>query len=745
VLVPIMDQSAKRIPFFCSGCPHNTSTNVPEGSLAMSGIGCHGMALWAKPGTTLMGTQMGGEGVTWASLQHFTTMNHMFQNLGDGTYYHSGLLAVRQSVAAKSNITYKILFNDAVAMTGGQPFDGPLSPSMIAAQVLAEGVERVVLVSEDPSRHPSGSLPAGVPVLPRTELDRVQRELRDVPGCTVIIYDQTCAAEKRRRRKRKLMDDPMQRVVINDAVCEGCGDCSVQSGCVSIEPLETALGRKRRINQSSCNKDYSCTKGFCPSFVTVKGVQMKKRSAATIDARLFDSLPEPAVLAMPAMGVGIMIAGIGGTGVITVSAVLAMAAHLQSCQASVYDMTGMSQKNGAVLSHLRIAGGVKPIPTQSIGLGEAQLVLAFDLVAAVTEDSFRTMAQGTRLLGNSRVQSTAALNFNPDEKIDTSLLMRKIQSRIGDDHAAWIDATGLALALCGDAIASNFFMVGVALQKGWLPLALTSVERAIELNGVQVPFNLQALRLGRLWAHDRAAVEKLMVQNNFVPELPPVLTLDELLADRARRLADYQDQAYADRFTQALAAIRAAEQKAVPGATQLSETAVRALYRVMAYKDEYEVARLQADPAFIAGLKAQFDGDMKLRFHLAPPLFSRRDARTGELLKREFGGWMLPVFKGLAKLKFLRGTAFDLFGYTAERRSERALAEHYEALLGQIAAGLNAHNHAAAVELAGAVMGIRGYGHVKHASHARVMKEEPALVAKFHAASLPGQGLAKAA
>ena len=731
VLSPIMEQTDVRTPFFCSGCPHNTSIALPEGSMAMSGIGCHGMALIARPETTLVGTQMGAEGVNWAGLQHFTSTPHMFQNIGDGTYYHSGLLAIRQAVAAKANITYKILYNDAVAMTGGQPVDGPLTPAMVAAQVLAEGVLRVALVSEDPSRYPQSSLPASVTLHPRADLDAVQREMRAIPGCTVIIYEQTCAAEKRRRRKKKEMVDPLKRVVINDAVCEGCGDCSVQSGCISIEPLETAVGRKRQINQSSCNKDYSCVKGFCPSFVTVEGAALRKRGTTTLDPCLFDALPAPALLALPPMGMGVMLAGIGGTGVLTVSAVLAMAAHVQGLQASVYDMTGFAQKNGAVLSHLRLSAGEQPISTATIGTGEAQLVLAFDLVATLTNESFRTMAAGTKVLGNDRVQPTTRVIADPNAKVDTSLLARRIEGRVGAGNTAYVDASGIATALCGDAIAANFFLVGVALQKGWLPLTVEALQRAIELNGVQVPFNLQALRLGRLWAHDPKAVEALLPASGFVAKAPKPMRLDELLSDRTQRLTAYQNAAYAQRFLAVLQPLRAAEAKAAPGQTLLTETAAQALYRLMAYKDEYEVARLHSDPAFRARLAAQFEDGATFKFNLAPPVFNRRDARTGHLVKQEFGPWMMDAFKLLARLKFLRGTALDIFGRTEERRTERALIGSYKTLLHRIVSELAPHNHAQAVQLAAASLAIRGYGHVKEASIVRATAQEEQLLQEF--------------
>ncbi|MBI1394691.1 MAG: indolepyruvate ferredoxin oxidoreductase family protein [Betaproteobacteria bacterium] len=730
-LQPVPDASPKRLPFFCSGCPHNTSTNVPDGSLAIAGIGCHGMAMWAKPGTTLLGTQMGGEGVTWAAMQHFVSRGHIFQNIGDGTYYHSGLLAIRQAIASRANITYKILFNDAIAMTGGQPVEGPLSPDLIAQQVLAEGARRVVVVAEDPSVFDGGSLPAEVPVRPREDLDAVQRELRDVAGCTVLIYVQTCAAEKRRRRKRRLLADPPVRMIINDAVCEGCGDCSAQSGCVSIEPFETPLGRKRRINQSSCNKDYSCAKGFCPSFVTVEGVQMRRRGRATIDEAVFAALPRPPATSVAPPGTGVMLAGIGGTGVVTVGAVLSMAAHMQGLQASVYDMTGMSQKNGAVLSHLRITDGSTPISTQTVGLGEARLVIAFDLVAALSDEAFRTMSPETRVLANDRVQITPAFNFNPDEKIDTGFISRKIRARVGDGNVAHVDATGTATALCGDAIGTNFFMVGIALQKCWLPLELEAVERAVTLNGVQVDFNLNAIRLGRLWAHDPATIDGLLRDNGYVPVAAPPPTLEDLVSDRAARLTDYQNAAYSARYLETLRKVRDAESRMTPGRTELSDAAARALYRLMAYKDEYEVARLHADPAFAASIAAQFEGTPKLRFHLAPPLFAKRDPVTGHLVKQQFGAWMLPAFRLLARLRFLRGTAFDIFGRTAERRMERGLVERYEALLADIARDLRPDNHAAAVALASAALDIRGFGHVKEASVERVRRAEESLRAEF--------------
>jgi indolepyruvate ferredoxin oxidoreductase len=510
LLAVLAPAEARRLPFFCSGCPHNTSTRVPEGSQAVAGIGCHGMAVFARPGT-LLASQMGGEGLTWVGMSRYTKRQHVFQNLGDGTYYHSGLLAIRAAVASGANITYKILYNDAVAMTGGQPVDGPISPAEIAHQVVHEGVKKLVLVSDDPSRHSASALPPGVRIEHRDRLDAVQRELRDTAGCTVLLYEQTCAAEKRRRRKRGQFDDPDRRMFIFDEVCEGCGDCAVQSSCVSIEPKDTPLGRKRRINQSSCNKDYSCVKGFCPSFVTVQGGTPKKLKPAVSPDEAFASLPAPAEAALDGDAFGVMIPGIGGTGVITVGAVLAMAAHLEGKAASTYDMTGLSQKNGAVYSHLQIAPDVPTLRTHRLGLGDASLVLGFDMVAALADESFRTLAPGrTRFIGNHRVQPTAAVAMNPDARLDFGLLARKVTDKLGAERVRYLDASGLATALMGDAIATNFFVVGAALQLGWLPLSLAAVEKAIALNGMQVDFNQRALRYGRLWVHDPAAIDRVL-------------------------------------------------------------------------------------------------------------------------------------------------------------------------------------------------------------------------------------------
>jgi len=727
-----------RSPYFCSGCPHNTSTRFPDGSIAAGGIGCHAMAMYSGP-EMLPNTQMGGEGAHWYSQAHFTDMPHIFQNMGDGTYYHSGLLAVRGAVAAGVNITFKILFNDAVAMTGGQPVDGPLSVGDISKQVLAEGAVRCVVVTDRPELYGSNSgLAEGVSVLHRDLLDSVQRELRDVKGTTVLIYEQTCAAEKRRRRKRGKFPDPAKRMFINPAVCEGCGDCSMQSNCVSVWPLETELGRKRQIDQSNCNKDYSCVTGFCPSFVTVLDAEPRKPKASTIayDANL--DLTAPAIVPLD-REYNIMVSGIGGTGVVTIGALLAMAAHLEGKACSVFDMTGLSQKNGAVFSHVRIAAAPEKLGAQKLGVGDADLALAFDAVASLAKEPAVTFdPERTRTVVNARITPTPAFQRNPDLTIDQSLLIKRL-GRLSCDVDG-VDATGLGLALLGDTIAANLFMLGYASQRGLLPVSPEAIERAVEINAVAVPFNKAAFNLGRLQVIDPARIDAAVAENRPVPEFAPLTALPDIVAHRTTLLTDYQNAAYADRYRQLVDTVAAAEARVLDGSSALSVMVARNFAKLMAYKDEYEVARLQADPAIKAQLKATFEDGAKLRYNLAPPLFSRRDPETGHLKKREFGAWMGTAFGILAKFKGLRGTSFDPFGYTAERRMERGLIDHYEAQMRVVAAALTPENHAAAVELASLPAQIRGYGHVKEGNVEKVRALEPMILARFHDAGAGGVG-----
>ena len=777
---------AERKPWFCSGCPHNTSTRLPEGSRAMAGIGCHYMVTWMGRNSDVF-TQMGGEGVPWIGQAPFTDEKHVFANLGDGTYFHSGLLAIRAAVAAKVPITYKILFNGAVAMTGGQPVDGPISVPMIIGQVAAEGIEKIVVVSDEPEKYQGqASLPAGVPVHHRDALDDVMRELREHPGVSILIYDQTCATEKRRRRKQNSYPDPARRVVINERVCEGCGDCSVKSHCLSVEPLETEFGRKRVINQSSCNKDFSCLKGFCPSFVTVEGGSLRKPAALAQDGPIDAGLPAPALPGLE-RPYGIFIAGVGGTGVITIGQLIGMAAHLEGKGCSVLDMAGLAQKGGAVHSHVVLAGAPADILNTRVAPGGADVVLAADLVVATGQDALARMRPDrTRLLLNSDVAPTAGFVSNPDWQLPKAALQGNLDNACGPAHVETIDASALAVKLLGDAIYANPLMLGFAYQKGWLPLTQAALERAIELNGQQVANNLAAFAWGRRAAHDLAALERLtgvagmsVSASGSVPaagtapgtapgtaaagdavtaahgaeiiELrrgagngaaaaraagvngAPVAStpLDALVQRRVDFLTDYQSAAYARRYADFVARVARAEHAAT-GTSRLAEAVARYYFKLLAYKDEYEVARLYTDGAFLAAVRQQFEGDWKLNFHLAPPLFSRRDAQ-GHLVKRAYGPWMLKAFAVLAKARALRGTVLDPFGHTAERRAERALITQYRDTIEAILPKLARSNLETAVALASLPEEIRGYGHIKDAAMERAAQRRAELLQAFAA------------
>jgi indolepyruvate ferredoxin oxidoreductase len=712
----------RRIAYFCSGCPHNTSTKVPEGSTALAGIGCHYMSLWMDRNTATF-TQMGGEGGTWIGRAPFSKTKHVFQNMGDGTYYHSGSLAIRAAVASKTTITFKILFNDAVAMTGGQPMDGPLSPGIIARQLAAEGVKKVAVVSEQPENYAESELPAGTPLRHRDDLDEIQREMREIEGVTAIIYDQTCAAEKRRRRKRGLMVDPPKRVFINQEVCEGCGDCGTQSNCLSVTPVETALGRKRAIDQSSCNKDFSCLKGFCPSFVTVEGGRLRKpKPIETADVEL----PEPALPKLD-RPYGILITGIGGTGVVTIGQLLGMAAHLEGRGASVMDLTGLAQKGGAVLSHVRIADRPERLHAVRIGTAQADLLLGCDLVVSASADALgRAGRDRTTAIVNAQETVTGDFTRNADWEFPAARLQSMIRDVVGK-AVDFPDATRLATALMGDAIATNPFMLGFAYQRGLIPVSSAAILRAIELNGVAIEFNKRAFHWGRRAAIDLAAVERIAAPAKAaLPE-----TLAEIVAHRRAHLSAYQDTAYADRYQALVDQVAAAERARVPGSDALARAVAKNYAKLLAYKDEYEVARLYSDGGFHDRLAQQFDGDFALKVHLAPPLWARRDPATGHLKKQAYGGWVLRAFGLLAKLKGLRGTALDVFGYSAERREERALIAEYETVVAELVAQLAPANHAAAVALAALPESIRGFGHVKDASIAKAKGRRVELLDAF--------------
>jgi indolepyruvate ferredoxin oxidoreductase len=721
-----------RTPYFCSGCPHNSSTKVPEGSRALAGIGCHYLAQFMDRSTATF-TQMGGEGVPWIGQAPFTETPHVFANLGDGTYTHSGVLAIRAAVAADVNITYKLLFNDAVAMTGGQPIDGGLTVPALTRQLAAEGVRRIVVVTDAPEKYPAGSeFAEGARIRHRDDLDAVQRELRTVPGVTAIVYDQTCAAEKRRRRKRGRFPDPPKRVFINDLVCEGCGDCSRTSNCLSVVPVETEFGRKRAIDQSSCNKDYSCVEGFCPSFVTVHGGGLKKLPAGDLGEDGLPPLPEPA---HPPLDdpYGILITGVGGTGVVTIGALLGMAAHLEEKGVTVLDMTGLAQKGGAVYSHVRIAGRPDDIHAVRIAAGNARLLLGCDLVVAASADALSKLEPGhSWAIVNSHEIITGDFTRNPDLVFPTGALERSIAEATGPENAEFVDATRLAAGLFGDTIASNLFLLGYGYQRGLVPLSAEAIERAIELNAVAVAFNRGAFRWGRRAAADPGLVEARAAPPSASPASHRISeTLDELIDRRVTFLTGYQDAAYAARYRARIARVRAAETASLPGGTALTEMVARALFKLMAYKDEYEVARLYTEGDFLQRVARQFEGRYELRFHLAPPILGQRDPETGHLRKREFGPWMLHVFRVLARLKRLRGTRFDIFARTRERQTERRLIGEYETVIDEIVGHLSPANHATAVALANVPLEIRGFGHVKDASLARAKAKEASLIAQF--------------
>jgi indolepyruvate ferredoxin oxidoreductase len=722
---------AQRPPHFCPGCPHNLSTKVPEGSRAFAGIGCHYLVQPMERETAGF-TQMGGEGANWIGLAPFADTTHMFQNIGDGTYFHSGSLAIRAAIAAGVNITYKILFNDAVAMTGGQALDGELTVQRLAAQVAAEGARRIVVVSDDPARHRHGDFPPGILLRPREELDQVQRELREVQGVSVLIYEQTCATELRRLRKRGQAKDPELAVVVNDLVCEGCGDCSQASNCLAVVPVDTEFGRKRAVDLSACNKDQSCLQGFCPSFVTVEGGRLRRPVAAQADST---GLPEPQS-ALASDDLSLIVAGVGGTGVVTIGAILGMAAHIDGKAVRVMDMTGLAQKGGAVVSHVQISATPSRLAAAKVSGGSADLLLACDLVVGAAPDNVGRVSRATgHVIANEHETTTGLFTRQPDHALPVGALKAALAAAVGPGRAAFCDATELARRLVGDAVGANLFLVGFAWQRGLLPISLAALDQAIALNGVAVALNRQAFDWGR-----RAAIDLAAVQAAASPGRPEhhrlSASLDEGLDRREAFLADYQDAAYARRFREVVEAVRQAERRVAPEAEALTAAVGRSLFRLMAYKDEYEVARLHAETAFLASVAGQFEGRYRLAFHLAPPLLARRDPATGAPRKMRFGGWIVPLFRILAKARRIRGTLFDPFGYTSERRMERRLVEDYRKLiLETVLPALTASNHEAAVAVAEAAQAVRGFGHVKLRTLKTAEALEAAALARFRSAA----------
>jgi indolepyruvate ferredoxin oxidoreductase len=720
----------ERTPHFCSGCPHNTSTRVPEGSRALGGIGCHYMATWMDRETDTF-TQMGGEGATWIGQAPFTHEKHVFQNLGDGTYFHSGLLAIRAAIASGASITYKVLYNDAVAMTGGQPVDGILTVQQISHQLYGEGVRRIAVVSDDIGKYPSRADFADRTTFhPREDLDAVQREMREIEGCSVMIYDQTCAAEKRRRRKRGTLEDPAQRVLINPDVCEGCGDCGVQSNCLSVLPLETERGRKRTIDQSACNKDFSCVRGFCPSFVTVKGGKLRK--PAGIGQVDFPALPQPQFVGEN-NPYGILLTGVGGTGVVTVSALLGMAAHIEGKGVAVLDQAGLAQKFGAVVSHVRIADRQQDIQAVRIPAGEADLMIAFDLMVGASEDALAKLdSRFSRAVVNTQKAMPAAFTRNPDLRFPGESMERAIQDTSLAGGSFFLNASELALALMGDAMAVNLFTLGFAWQQGLLPLRADSIERAIELNGAAVEKNKQAFLWGRRAAHDLERVREL-AHPTAVP-LKIIETPEQVVARENAHLTRYQNAALAARYEALVRKVEAKAKEVLGGDSVLLRNVAESYSRVLAYKDEYEVARLYSDGSFRKLLAEQFDGDVELEFNLAPPLLNRSRFGKGQgerPRKRTFGPWMETAFGLLARARVLRGTPLDPFGYSADRRLERALMREYESDIAWLLQHLAPDNRDAARALASLPQQVRGYGPVKEAAWEKVQPERERLRARL--------------
>ena len=727
---------AERVPYFCSGCPHNSSTKVPEGGRAYAGIGCHWMAQMVPGRKTEGATHMGGEGANWVGEAPFSKRDHVFQNLGDGTYNHSGSMAIRAAVASGVNMTYKILYNDAVAMTGGQPHEGSLSVPQIARQVRAEGVERIAVVSDEPDKYPSDAgFPVGVSFDHRDDLDSIQQELMKVKGISVLIYDQTCAAEKRRRRKRGTFPDSAKWVFINELVCEGCGDCGVQSNCVAISPVETNFGRKRQIDQNMCNKDYSCVKGFCPSFVTVHGGELAKpeQPETSADNQTFEVLPDPVLPDISARPWSMIITGIGGTGVVTIGQLLGMAARLEGKGTGIIDMAGLAQKNGAVVTHMKIGAKPEDISTIRIAAGGADLLLGCDLVTSASERNLSRLVTGrSHAVVNSHEVMPAQFTNDADFMLPSENMMLQLQARISRENVHFTDATAIAKKLLGNSLAANLFTLGFAWQKGLVPLSAKAIEKAIELNGVAVSMNHQAFMWGRRAAHNYAAVETIVGDN--VEGALAVEGLDEMVNKRAAFLSDYQNEAYGQEYSAFVNSVRTAEAEIVGTDKRvLSQAVARYLFKLMAYKDEYEVARLFTGGAFETALNKKFSGDFKLKFHMAPPVFAKKDPSTGEARKQTYGPWMMAMFRLLAKMKGLRGTAFDLFGKTKERRGERQAILTYRDTINSVLEGLTAHNVDLASEIASIPEYIRGYGHVKERHIVEAQAKEAELLKAYKA------------
>ena len=737
VLADLPSLTMQRIPYFCSGCPHNTSTKIPEGSRGLGGVGCHYMVTWMDRETYTF-CQMGGEGITWVGQAPFVKTNHIFQNLGDGTYFHSGSTAIRAAVSSNTNITYKILFNDAVAMAGGQPVDGSLTVDQISRQVYNEGVARIAIVTDEPDKYKSDMHFAdGTTIHDRKKLDKVQREFREIKGVSVLIYDQTCASEKRRRRKRGNFPDPAKRYFINNRVCEGCGDCGVQSNCISIQPLETDFGRKRKIDQSSCNKDFSCANGFCPSFVTVLGGKIRKASAMRSEnmSPKSEEIPEPIFPILPESGsYGLIVSGVGGTGVVTIGAMLGMAAHIQKLGVSIVDQLGFAQKGGAVVTHVRLSKDQDQIHASRVNNGMADAILACDMLVAGSNKVLDSLNPGkTRAVINTEKNYTGDFTLNSDLDYPTDTLISRLKACTRNNDTKMFNASQIALKLLGDTLGANLLLTGFAWQSGLIPIKEAPILEAIELNGVAVDWNKEAFAWGRRLAHQPELIEQIMNPDNATKPLlfTPNSTAD-WVAKYSKELTLYQNQAYAERYQTLVAKVVQTETKAMLKNTGLATVVAKAAFKLMAYKDEYEVARLYSEPEFLEKLEEQFEGDYRLQFNLSPPIIAPKDKNTGKPDKIQIGAWILTVFGLLAKFKFLRGTKIDPFGYLSDRKIERDLIEQYFDTIEFLIKGINSDNYELAVEIAAIPMSIRGYGHIKHESVLEARQENGILLKKWY-------------
>jgi len=720
----------KRSPYFCSGCPHNTSTQVPEGSKAQAGIGCHVMASWMERNTESL-THMGAEGVNWIGKSRYLGNRHIFQNLGEGTYFHSGSLAIRQAVAAGINITYKILFNDAVAMTGGQPVDGQITVQSIARQVSAEGVKRVVVISDEPERYNRYKqlFPKDITFHDRSELNSIQKTLRAISGCTVLIYDQTCASEKRRRRKRNLYPDPARRIFINPHVCEGCGDCSAQSNCLAVVPYETELGRKRKIDQSSCNKDFSCIDGFCPSFVTIEGGQLRQpkgMNASTLLAKKLQDLPMPK-LANLTTPYNILVGGVGGTGVVTIGQLITMAAHLEGKGSSVLDFTGFAQKGGTVLSYVRIAPLPDKLHQVRISDGQADAIIACDLVVASSEKALGVLKpEQTQIVINNAELPTGDYVLFRDANMQAAKRLELLCNAVGDHNFSQLDANSLAEQLLGDTVFSNVILLGFAWQRGLLPLSVKALMKAFELNGAAVERNKQAFNWGRIAATDLKALTDLLA--NKLQKKVKDLSLDELILNRYQHLVDYQSKDWAEKYSSTIQRVRTAENKLGKGTNPLTYAVAQQLFRLMSYKDEFEVARLFTETDFLKEINNTFEGDFKINFYLAPPLLSLGKDSQGRPKKKQFGPWMFKGLKLLAKLRKFRATALNPFNYSTDRKMDKRLLKNYQELIDCLVKELNMNNWSAFIQLAELPAEIRGYGPVREAAIVAVQEKQQLLL-----------------